>query len=474
MKELPSETLTSPSQVDPRWELAQRVAGSFHFSKGQKLRAFLLYVCENAILQRDENIREQLIGERVFGRAADYSIYEDNIVRVEARELRKRLAAYFGAEGLHEPWVIEVPKGTYVPVFRLRDVAPPETASVAKADQGANPSQLAVTPAPETLSPGAEQAVAAAAPGANSRRAAWLGIALLISVGVIAGLLVENWRLRQVPDVAGGSVLISHADYSMYSDLMGSLGAAVNREPQLVLSNPQAITFFGFDTQAPIAAGRTILAPQELTSSFGFALRNRDKNLPFHFLSVNREGYTGIGEATAAYRLGLLMQSLRRPVRLTQSRFLNWDQIHKEDLILLGGPSSNDWTYQNDSRSNFLFTTDGGIQNVKPLPGEQKVYRSEPASPGNAVTSYGVIKMLSSPYGYRSLILAGCDSTGTAGVAEFFSIPARMREVYGRIRAASPGQVFPSDWEVVIRIAEHDGVPVGTWIAALRPSAATQ
>ena len=90
-------TVTSPP--DARWELVLRVADSIYFRKGPKLRAFLLYVCENTILGRVDNVREQLIGSKVFGRPTDYSLSDDNIVRVEARELRKRLGAYFANEG---------------------------------------------------------------------------------------------------------------------------------------------------------------------------------------------------------------------------------------------------------------------------------------------------------------------------------------------------------------------------------------
>ena len=73
------------------------------------------------LLGRLENVREQPIGTRVFGRAPDYNLNEDNIVRVEARELRKRLETYFAGEGRNEPLLIEVPKGAYVPVFKLRE-----------------------------------------------------------------------------------------------------------------------------------------------------------------------------------------------------------------------------------------------------------------------------------------------------------------------------------------------------------------
>jgi hypothetical protein len=57
----------------------------------------------------------------VFGRPSDYNPSEDNIVRAEARELRKRLDIYFLTEGRGEPVRIRIPKGSYVPCFEPRE-----------------------------------------------------------------------------------------------------------------------------------------------------------------------------------------------------------------------------------------------------------------------------------------------------------------------------------------------------------------
>ena len=148
-------------------------------------------------------------------------------------------------------------------------------------------------------------------------------------------------------------------------------------------------------------------APDELKRTFRFALRETDRTLPHHYLYTSREDFTGIGEAVAAYELGRLFQTLHRANRVTQSRFLNWGQVQKQDLVLLGGPSSNDWSYQDDARSNFQFVR-GGIANGKPLPGELKFYSNEPGTaPLTARVEYGLLKMLTSPYGFKTLLLAG-------------------------------------------------------------------
>src|SRR5258707_1237461 len=89
----------SPPVVDLRWEVVQRVATSTLFQRSPRLRELLLYICERSIQNRTEELREQQIGCGVFGPKSDYNPGEDNIVRVEIRQLRKRLQEYFASEG---------------------------------------------------------------------------------------------------------------------------------------------------------------------------------------------------------------------------------------------------------------------------------------------------------------------------------------------------------------------------------------
>lgn len=432
---------TSLTPAEPRWQLVQRVADSSHFRKGPKLRAFLLYVCENAILGRHENLTAQLIGIRVFGRSPQSDMSEDNIVRVEARELRKRLEAYFAGEGRAEPVLIEIPKGNYLPVFRPRehDTASAEPASTTK---------LASVETPAVL------------PDRGRFLVPGLVVALILSSGALAWLAVQHWRTGR-----------ASAEYECYANLLGSLGTAPDREMLLVLSNPGVVMYYGSEIEEPVGiADRKVRAPDELKRTFGFALRETDRTLPHHYLYVSREDFTGLGEAVAAYELGRLFQTLHRSNRTTQSRFLNWGQVQKQDLVLLGGPASNDWSYQDDARSNFQFVR-GGIANGKPLPGELKFYSNEPGTaPLAARVEYGLLKMLTSPYGFKTLLLAGVTSAGTAGVAELFASPRKMSGVAAQIRSAAAGKPFPPDWEVLVRVAVRGGIPVDTSIVAIRPA----
>jgi hypothetical protein len=98
--------------------LVERVAASRYISKSARLHDLLLYLCERVLEGSAGEIHEQEVGHKVFGRPPDYDTGSDNIVRVHASMLRKRLEQYFASEGADEPLIIEIPKGNYAPVFR--------------------------------------------------------------------------------------------------------------------------------------------------------------------------------------------------------------------------------------------------------------------------------------------------------------------------------------------------------------------
>jgi hypothetical protein len=100
--------------------LVDRIAASREFQRASRLRAFLAYVVDRKLAECPDEITEVLIGHRVFGLPIDYNPGDNSIVRTQARTLRDRLERYFRGEGVHEPVMLEIPRGGYVPVFRLR------------------------------------------------------------------------------------------------------------------------------------------------------------------------------------------------------------------------------------------------------------------------------------------------------------------------------------------------------------------
>jgi hypothetical protein len=111
--------------ISPEKEAAIRsrladILASPEFRASQKCQSFLKYVVEEALAGRQEALKERVIGADVFGRAPGFETAGDSIVRVKATEVRRRLARYY--QGQPGPGVrIELPTGSYVPVFPIED-----------------------------------------------------------------------------------------------------------------------------------------------------------------------------------------------------------------------------------------------------------------------------------------------------------------------------------------------------------------
>jgi len=88
------------------------------------MRRFLQFVVDEALAGRSADLKESLIGITVFDRAADYDPRIDPIVRVEARRLRAKLEQYYRQEGTAPDLRIDLPRGSYVPVFHGSKPAP--------------------------------------------------------------------------------------------------------------------------------------------------------------------------------------------------------------------------------------------------------------------------------------------------------------------------------------------------------------
>lgn len=96
------------------------VLRSASFAGSERHRRFLRFVVEETLGGRNNGIKESVVALAVFDRGDGFDPRTDSTVRVEARNLRSRLNEYYLHEGASDPWMIDLPKGTYVPVFRRR------------------------------------------------------------------------------------------------------------------------------------------------------------------------------------------------------------------------------------------------------------------------------------------------------------------------------------------------------------------
>ncbi|HTZ72970.1 MAG TPA: tetratricopeptide repeat protein [Candidatus Aquilonibacter sp.] len=98
-----------------------RVLNSKTFQHVQRLKRFMTFVVLETKAGRGDQLKEFVVGVQVFDKEASFDPRNDPIVRVQARRLRTRLAAYYAEEGQNDEIFIELPKGGYAVVFKRRE-----------------------------------------------------------------------------------------------------------------------------------------------------------------------------------------------------------------------------------------------------------------------------------------------------------------------------------------------------------------
>jgi TolB-like protein/Tfp pilus assembly protein PilF len=105
------DTSTTRAELD-------KILASEGFANADSLSRFLRFVVDQSLAGQGDRIKEYVIGVQVFGRGESFDPRVDPIVRVQAGKLRNKLKEYYEAAGAGDAVTIELPKGTYAPVFR--------------------------------------------------------------------------------------------------------------------------------------------------------------------------------------------------------------------------------------------------------------------------------------------------------------------------------------------------------------------
>jgi len=95
-----------------------RILASSAFASAERMRRFLKFVVEHTLRSPGEPLKETIIGMELSSSREDFDPRISAAVRVDASRLRSKLREYYVEEGASDPVVIELPKGTYTPIFR--------------------------------------------------------------------------------------------------------------------------------------------------------------------------------------------------------------------------------------------------------------------------------------------------------------------------------------------------------------------
>ncbi len=107
----------------------RRILASPEFTATESQRKFLKFVVLETLAGNSDEIKGFTVATCVFGRGDDFDQGIDPIVSIQANKLRRALERYYLVAGHSDPVYIDIPKGTYVPVFTEQSASAPVAVS---------------------------------------------------------------------------------------------------------------------------------------------------------------------------------------------------------------------------------------------------------------------------------------------------------------------------------------------------------
>ena len=298
-------------------EQLERIINNPPLVSSPSLCRFLRYVVEETLAGRGAEVKEHTLGVRVFDRGADFNPRLDPIVRVQARNLRTRIARYYEGPGAGDPIRIELPKGTYVPIFhrvnsdesgteerlgpfpvadwKASEIVPivPFSTPVAAPVSVALATSISVMPAPPPRSPVAESRL--------SMRARLL-LAAMVVVVILAGIAVlwisRTYAAQRRTDVdALAQDLLIRGRYSLDKQTESALHESIQSFEQATLRAPRfAPAYAALADAYNLLAQFGYIAPREgMEKARAAARKSLDLNPRL------AEGHVALGAVIEAY-----------------------------------------------------------------------------------------------------------------------------------------------------------------------------
>jgi TolB-like protein len=114
--------MTKESTIEPGLvrEGIQKILEWEEFRNSPILCKFLEFVVEKTLDGEADQIKEYTIGVNGLNKGKDFNPQVDAYVRIHARRLRQALSKYYLTVGKNGVLIVDIPKGGYVPVFRVQ------------------------------------------------------------------------------------------------------------------------------------------------------------------------------------------------------------------------------------------------------------------------------------------------------------------------------------------------------------------
>jgi hypothetical protein len=418
--ERPASSPVRPSQEQSHQQM-QRILRSSGFRHAPTLQHLLQFLVGQAYGPDADALKESTIGVEVFGRRPDFDPKTDPVVRVQVHRLRRKLQEYYESDGRQDSILIEIPRGTYVPLFgRVEGVLPATQL----------PSILPDTPREPSL---------AAVPGRNNRlRNLSIAAVMACITFLMAGIWLGKTQPRFESEVTAleenpNPKTLNDPAKAFWMALLGNDRTPIIAHADAVFLLDSSNDLFWFPHGESGYRGALVdpaLAQQYAANP---ALVARAGKLYYE------NSYLGSGDTDAIGILANLFGRLGLKPVLQAGSDLTPEDLKQHNLILVGSSFQSYAVAQFNTMGDFTFEAakskahdwSGLIVNGHPRPGEERVYRTERDPVTKVVkVDHALVTVEPGIVSGRYIIdLGGLDTTGSEGAALFLTSANGMEEL---------------------------------------------
>lgn len=344
-------------------------------------------------------LKERTLAVEVFDRSASWDSGDDTIVRVGAREVRKRLAQYYTSpEGALEKIRIELHSGSYVPEFVLTEP------SAVLPEAALKPREQA------PLTDFSPRLIPIGAGHLKHTRSLW-PVGLLVLCAVLLGI-----------------ALVFGAKPTPFDQFWAPFWHS--SDPVLVaIANPLVYHPSDRATRlndeklgpSPVAGQRPLqLLPDQLNGSDTIPVQDQ---------------YVGFGDAAVASQVFALMAQHSKEARLRFGSKVDFDDFREAPAVLIGA-FTNRWTIEFTQKLRFHFGYDAHRAfSILDAAHPSKAWSiPEKKADGSSPEDYILVcRLANSPSGKVMIIAGGLTMFGTEAAGHFLAAPDRLNDALRRI-----------------------------------------
>ena len=399
----------------------------------EALCKLLQYLAHHTLNSPADHLKEYQIGTEVLGRPADFDPQSDSSVRMQVGRLRTKLIEYYNSAGVHDPILIDIPKGRYTLSFEKR----PALERRVDAPQRGAAGEVVVHP-----------------PASASAQRRWMLAGLIVLAIACVALWFQNRAALQSMDAMQRSFYPWRYEPAVSAFWSGILDARPDTDVVMADSSFSLVQ---------LISKKSFSFQDYLSRSYVNQLQTQDLS-PDMRDALNLIAAKNL-ESASDFRLArriLGLDPVGQHVHLYYAREYMASLLKQDNVILIGSPIANPWDELFESRLTFTATLNNGaptfITDRAPAAGEQSTY-----IPTGSV-GYCTVAYLPNPdHNGSVLLLEGTGSEATEAAGDFLLSEDQLSNFQKMLHVTK----LPY-FEVLLKASQVKGTPLSTTLVAYR------